>query len=378
MADNLPPVWERAAHTSAKHEILQAYLKAWIPIMSQQSYHMGAVGSELLFVDGFAGPGCYSRGEDGSPLLAVKSVLSHSLPLPVPMAFLFIEENLERYRILQGNIQEYADEIRNSSRIGSVDVERGDCETCVSALLDKREQENRRVGPALFFLDQFGYCDVSMNLIRRIMSNSLCEVFSYLNWDHMHRFLADQSKWGSLRKTFGGDEWKPVLGLELKERAAFMLQTYRKALSTKARSKYVWQFTMSDGTDNPLYWLFFCTNSLRGLAEMKRAMWGVDPSGGFRFSDRDNPSQIHLFNEYTEQSLTDDLIRNFTGRIVTVREIEAFVLSETPAYKFKNSLRAMEDGGRIRPIDPAPGRRRGTFPEKNMGMRVEFFGKSVS
>jgi three-Cys-motif partner protein len=374
MAGNLPAIWERAAHTSAKHQILQAYLEAWIPIMSQQSYRVGATQSELLFVDGFAGPGCYSRGEDGSPLLAVKSVLSHSLPLPIPIAFLFIEEDLERCKILQGNIQKYAEEIRSSPRIKSVEVERGDCETCVSALFDEREKENSRVGPALFFLDQFGYCDVSMNLIKRIMSHPLCEVFSYLNWDHMHRFLTDQSKWESLDRTFGSNKWKPALELELRERAAFILRTYRTALSTKAGSRYVWQFTMSDEADSPLYWLFFCTNSLRGLEEMKKAMWRVDPSGGFRFSDKDDPSQIHLFTEYTERSLADELTLNFTGKMVTVGEIAEFVLAETPVYKFKSCLKAMEDSGLIRPINPSPNRRKGTFADERM--RVEFIGRA--
>ncbi len=372
MADNLPAVWERAAHTLAKHQILQTYLKAWIPIMSQQSHRMGAAGSELLFVDGFAGPGCYSGGEDGSPLLAIKAVLSHSLPLPTPIAFLFIEEDLERYRILSGTLGKYAKEIRDSSSIKSVNVERGACETCVNALLDEREKNNVRVGPALFFLDQFGYCDVSMNLIKRIMSNQLCEVFSYLNWDHMHRFLTDQSKWESLNRTFGGNEWEPVLKLELRERAAFMLRTYRTALATKTGSEHVWQFTMLDEADSPLYWLFFCTKSLRGLGEMKRAMWRVDPRGGFRFSDKDDPSQTHLFAEYIGQSLTDELTQNFAGRVISVGEIEAFVLSETPAYKFKDCLKAMEESGHIRPIDPPPGRRKGTFADKRM--RIEFAG----
>jgi three-Cys-motif partner protein len=370
MADNSPAVWERAAHTSAKHQILQTYLKAWIPIMSQQSHHVGRTRSELLFVDGFAGPGCYSGGEDGSPLLATKSVLSHSLALPTPITFLFIEEDLERHRILKENLEKYAQEIKDSPGIKSVTMERGTCETCVNALLDEREKKNVRVGPALFFLDQFGYCDVSMSLIRRIMSNQLCEVFSYLNWDHMRRFLTDQSKWESLKRTFGGNEWEPVLKLELRERAAFMLRTYRTALATKTGSEYVWQFTMLDEADSPLYWLFFCTRSLRGLEEMKKAMWRVDPRGGFRFSDKDDPSQTHLFAEYTEQSLGGELTQRFAGRTITVGEIEAFVLSETPAYRFKDCLKGMEESGHIRPINPLPGRRKGTFADKRM--RVEF------
>ena len=229
------------------------------------------------------------------------------------------------------------------------------------------------MGPALFFLDQFGYCDISMNLIKRIMSHRLCEVFSYLNWDHMRRFLTDQSKWESLSRTFGGDEWKPVLDLELRERAAFILRTYRTALATKTGSEYVWQFTMLDEADSPLYWLFFCTRIPRGLEEMKRSMWRVDPRGGFRFSDKDDPSQTHLFAEYTDQSLADELIRNFAGRTLTVGEIEAFVLSETPACKFKDCLRAMEGNGRIRPIDARPGRPKGTFADKHV--HIEFAGR---
>ena len=141
MADDLPAIWGRAAHTSAKHQILQTYLKAWIPIMSRQSYRVGAMRSELLFVDGFAGPGCYSGGEDGSPLLAIKSVLSHPSPLPIPIAFLFIEEDLERCEILRGNLERYAQEIQNSPSIKSVKVERGDCETRVGVLLDERERK---------------------------------------------------------------------------------------------------------------------------------------------------------------------------------------------------------------------------------------------
>jgi three-Cys-motif partner protein len=366
MRDNLPAVWERPAHTSAKHEILQAYLKAWIPIMSHQSYRVGATTSGLLFVDGFAGPGCYAQGEDGSPLLAIKSVLAHSLPIPVPLSFLFIEKDAERYRILEQQIQKLEREIKSSQRIGSITPKLGDCKTIINAFLDEREEDKQRVGPALFFLDQFGYSDVPMSLIGRIMSHVFCEVFSYLNWDHMHRFLTDESKWPSISGTFGGDEWKPVLGLSLRERGAFMLQTYRTALRTKAKARYVWQFTMSDEADSILYWLFFCTNNLRGLEEMKEAMGTVDSTGGFRFCDKDDPSQLHLFNEYTDESLATELGLSFRGKTVTVGEVMEFVLTETPACKFKGCLRDMEKTGRLRPIGAPPKRRKGTFADEQM------------
>jgi hypothetical protein len=66
---------------------------------------------------------------------------------------------------------------------------------------------------------------------------------------------------------------------------------------------------------------------------MKRAMWRVDETGGFCFSDRDDPNQTRMLNKYDDDLLTRDLFSNFKGQTVKVSEIEKFVLTETPAYK---------------------------------------------
>ena len=36
MSDKLATVWDGSAHTFAKHQILKAYLQAWMPIMSRR------------------------------------------------------------------------------------------------------------------------------------------------------------------------------------------------------------------------------------------------------------------------------------------------------------------------------------------------------
>jgi hypothetical protein len=253
-------------------------------------------------------------------------------------------------------------------------VEQGDCESILNSLFLERQEHNQPIGPALFFLDQCGFADVSMKLIGRIMSQPLCEVFSYLNWDHMNRFLTDEGKWAAIDRAFGGNQWRRALELEHRYRATYMLMTYKAALMAKAHSRYVWQFAMCDDTDKLLYWLFFCTNNLRGLEEMKKAMWRVDPSGGFRFSDKDDPSQLHLFSGYTDHALADELMLRLKGRTLPVGKIKEIVLTETPAYKFKSSLIAMEKNGLIRPINTPPNRRKSTFPNENM--LIEFVAGS--
>ena len=48
----------------------------------------------------------------------------------------------------------------------------------------------------------------------------------------------------------------------------------------------------NDATD---YFLFFATKNVTGLRKMKDAMWSVDQSGEFTFSDGTNPDQMLLF-----------------------------------------------------------------------------------
>jgi len=67
-------VWDLEPHTEAKHEILKRYLQAWFPIMSKWN-------GRILYIDGFAGPGEYSNGDPGSPLIAINTAIEHELKL---------------------------------------------------------------------------------------------------------------------------------------------------------------------------------------------------------------------------------------------------------------------------------------------------------
>lgn len=60
MAAPRSTTWELDPHTRAKHEILRRYLEAWTPILSIGGF------PKIAYVDGFAGPGMYEGGQDGS------------------------------------------------------------------------------------------------------------------------------------------------------------------------------------------------------------------------------------------------------------------------------------------------------------------------
>ena len=99
MSDNINVTWQIEPHTEAKHDILRYYLGAWFPILATTQ-------RRLIYVDGFAGPGEYQGGEDGSPIIALKVASDHVLKDKIQRAgrqlvFFFIEKDEARFQNLQ-------------------------------------------------------------------------------------------------------------------------------------------------------------------------------------------------------------------------------------------------------------------------------------
>lgn len=372
MADPKETVYEADPHTRAKHQILQEYLKRWLPILARQSQNMGNGNTRLLYVDGFAGAGEYTDNIPGSPIVAIQTALSYSSTFVVQTQIKFIEIREDRVANLRKLVDQKRPELARNGKIIVDDPIQGDCEEVVNQVIDEHERRGARLGPALFFLDQFGYSSFSIKLIGRILKHKVCEVFSYLNWNMLSPFMADPSKHAGISMAFGGDEWKDVLTLNGKVKEDRFRETYLKALRERAGAAYSYPFVMRDATDRVIYWLFFCSNNIRGLEEMKKAMWTVDRSGGFEFSDKHATALGKLF-QYGDGELANDLVAAHDGKELTVSCVREYVLVQTPAYKFKEALAILERTGRLEPIDPPAERRVGTFNDPEL--RVRFVQK---
>lgn len=372
MADPKETVYEADPHTRAKHQILQEYLKRWLPILAQQSQKLRR-NQRLLYVDGFAGAGEYSDNIPGSPIVAIQTALKSASTFTVPVRIKLVEIRADRVANLSKLVGQLRPELARSGRIGVDDPIQGDCETVINQLIDEHEQRGQGLGPALFFLDQFGYSSFSMALIGRILKNDVCEVFSYLNWNMLNPFMADATKHTGISKAFGGDEWMAVLGLSGKAREDRFRDIYLEALRSRAGANFSYPFAMRDQNERVIYWLFFCSNNIRGLEEMKKAMWSVDRSGGFEFSDKHANSFGKLFR-YGDDELGRDLFNAFDAQTLTVGEVEKYVFVSTPACIYKRALGNLERTGRLEVVDPPAGRRQGAFNEASMRVR---FGQTI-
>ena len=305
MVDTLATVWDAEPHTLAKHCILRTYLEAWGAIFSNSLF-----GTELLFVDGFAGPGEYLGGVPGSPIVALNAILDHNRTLSKSVRLRFIELDQKRHAHLAARLAQERARIANSQRVILEEPILGNCEAEVRRLIATRNQHQQTVGPALFFLDQFGYSQVPMSLVRAIMAQPQCEVFSYLNGQRMNAFLGDQTKWASVTEAYGDESWKPALEMSGPARQEFLINTYTHAIRKQTNTDYVWSFAMFDSNGHLIHWLVFTTNHWKGLFEMKKAMWKADKNGHYRFSDRvEGIGQQSFLSMLDDDDLADTLAK---------------------------------------------------------------------
>jgi three-Cys-motif partner protein len=358
-------IWPIEPHTSAKHQILRKYLDAWLPIITRWN-------GRALYIDGFAGPGQYQGGEDGSPVIAVKSFLEHKAVIKSEILMLFIEANSERCEFLETKIKSFhlPDNLKTKCICGEF-------EQTLSGLLNYIDEQKKVLAPAFIFIDPFGFTGIPIDLIRRIMENPRCEVLITFMYEEINRFVSLEPLWGNLNKTFGTEKWKDILHVaDAQQRINILHNIYEKQLESSCGIKHVRSFRMLNRSNKTDYFLFFGTNNITGLKKMKEAMWRLDKSGQFQFSDAThNPNQLVLFEPGPNFSeLEKNILAQFNKKTVSVIELENFIVTQTPFrethYK-QQILKAMENSEppEINVSCHGKKRRKGTYPP---GCMIEF------
>lgn len=356
MAAPKTTIWDLEPHSRAKHEILRRYMQAWMAILSRAGY------PEFIYIDGFAGPGRYSKGEDGSPVIAFKVALVHQARIDSKITFLFVEERKDRADVLE----QVLDEIEHPPRFVPQVKGGATFELAVGSFLVNYATTKRRPPPIFAFIDPFGWSGVPFQLVKRILSLPSSEVLITFMYEEINRFIGHPQQEENFNAFFGTAEWhRGVRLLDPTQRNRFYHDLYMRQLQQTPKVHYVRSFEMRNDKDVTDYYLFYATQSLLGLKKMKESMWTVDPSGEFRFSDATDPRQLVLFGREPDfRLLREQVIKQFQGQETPVEAVEEFVVAETAFrethYK-RQVLIPMEKAGEIE-IPQSPRKKPFAYP----------------
>ena len=356
-------VWPLEPHTAAKHQILRRYLGAWFSILGRYS-------PQLVYVDGFCGPGRYSGGELGSPLVALDVIRGLGEKISAKPEFVFIDNDLPRIQNLKLELQD-----QEWNRYAP-HIDCGEFRHKFPKLLDSIVEPYRPTPPLFTFIDPFGFSGIPFDLVQRILSYDRSEAFILLNTDALRRFLGHPNEQirSHIRETFGTSDVFEIAASDYK-RLSELRELYQRQLLGCA--KFVRYFEMLDSNGATIFHLFFATNNSRGFEKMKEAMWAVDQTGTFRFSDRTDPNQKILMGPDSSAELAAIVVGQFAGRSVDAQEVKRWVIEKT-IYLGRHAtgaLRHAETEGLVA-VDSKKRdgslRRRNSFPDGSM---IQFRGR---
>jgi len=348
-------IWEKPPHTRAKHRLLEKYLNAWFPILNRYN-------KKIVYFDGFAGPGIYTDGSPGSPIIALNVVNNHIIDLTGEIHFYFIECEKRRCEKLSEEINKI--DLKDNIHFNIIN---DTFEDYMESVLKTLEDQERQLAPSFIFADPFGYSQIPFDIMKGLMSYTKCELLITFMFDYINRNLGKEDQGCHFNGLFGTTEWSKALSIQNPEKKKeYILNLYVSQLKREAEIKYIRSFEMINDKNHTEYFLIFGTNHLRGLSAMKDAMWDVDETGGYRFSDNTDPYQTVLFETEPDFAKLKRMILNrYKGKTISGKELENFVIEQTPFkrthYK-RQILNSMENCSPPE-INVENRRRKGSYPD---------------
>lgn len=361
MATKQETLWKLEPHTLGKHLVLRAYLDAWLPIL-------GSAHARVLFIDGFAGPGEYAGGEEGSPQIAIRALADHSAKINTEVVYYFIEKEADRAEHLQKVVDNWKGKAPAATKLNVIT---GAFDDTMKGVLDYLDEKNSKLAPAFVMIDPFGVSGTPMSVVRRLLKNPRCEIYFSLMYESINRFKGTPEFEPHLDELFGCHDWNNSIEIaDPEERRIALYNLYEEQLRD-AGAKQVIHFDIFDG-GRLKYSIFFASQHEVGADRMKGAIWKVAPDGDFAFRGSHDP-ELALVASPDFEPLKKQLRTKFgDGKWHDMAEVISFVKSDATDYHSgqlkQKTLKPMEIAGQLE-ADPATRKNKRTYPD---GCRLKF------
>lgn len=313
----------------------------------------------VLFIDAFAGPGEYSGGEPGSPVIALRALIDHRSKnqMRSEINYLFIEKDGDRCERLTQVLNDLSGQLPPTC---NHEVINSTFDETLTNVLDNIDQQKARLAPAFVMIDPFGVSGTPMSVIGRILENPKSEVYVSFMYREINRFKRHPNFEKHLDELFGCSKWRQGIDMpDGKERKVFFYDLYRDQLKVNG-ALHVVRFELYEG-EQLVYAIFFGTKSLDGCDKMKQAIWKVAPFGDFKFRGG-RLGQRTLGEDFVDfQLLEETLQKEFRAKgWQNIEIVEHFVKSDATDFHSghlkRKTLTPMQRNGKIE-VERPPGRR---------------------
>lgn len=279
-------------HSVVKHEILHAYLTAYIQTLISNP---NREEFRLALVDGFSGGGVYRHDTTGAEVLGSPFVMLQATkeaeflvnkdrqkPVALNLDYFFIEADKGAATLLEHELKSrgYGDRLNND-----VFLRHAEFEDQADATIEHIQRRMPRAGRAIFLLDQYGYSKVPAPLIRKILQALPGgEVILTFAVDALLTYVSDKKDvtQGLLDKIGAPDalRGRSIEDIKKSERdwRLFIQSCLYKELVENCGAKYYTLFFIRSTKGHGDYWLIHFSQKARARDVMTRIHWEKNTS----------------------------------------------------------------------------------------------------
>jgi len=276
-----PPVLE--AHSLAKHAVLRSYVRRYIEVLTSNPRRDSL---NLTLVDGFAGGGEYlygGRSSPGSPMILLEEVAcaqarfdtERTKPFRLTADFAFVELLKPNLDFLEHTIQASVYRPLMNDAIHLINA------SFQSALPDiiSRIRSRGRAHRCIFFLDQYGYTEVSFNAIRTILTSlQNPEIIVTFNVDSLIDYLVEDEAFlkGVKPVELSLSDVRDMLVLKGQREARWLIQNLLyQHVRDKTGAPYYTCFFIKSPASHRSYWLLHISKHPKARDEMALRHWAL-------------------------------------------------------------------------------------------------------
>jgi three-Cys-motif partner protein len=280
------PLPELGQHSLAKHDIYSTYVDRYVTTLTKRHVQSQL---KMTIVDGFCGGGLYAMGGtmvDGSPLRLLTAIdqarailIARRSDFVLDVDFVFIDESADHIAFLRDQLVErgYGSVIGTKIRLIRLTFE--------EAIPDviSRIKKKGRAHHSLFFLDQYGWSDVKLATVRRIMDElANPEVVLTFMVDSLINLLHDKTSSLSALAAIDYTREDVRALLDLKDehgskgwKRAIQNTVYRHILGCTGASFYT-PFFVHPPESHRDYWLIHLSKHHQAREEMGNVFWEIN------------------------------------------------------------------------------------------------------
>lgn len=366
------------AHSVAKHEIFERYVRIYIDTLTKSHLQTRL---NLTIVDGFCGGGRYRLDGvevDGSPLRMLHAVERAQQALEEARArgftiaadFIFIDENAEHLAYLRDLLVKRGYGPRLDKDIRLIKSTFEEAAPRVIAAIRKKGRAHR----SLFFLDQYGWSDVKLATVRKIMGElTNPEIVLTFMVDALINLLCEKNS--SIRALSNIDltreDARALIAMKDNKGWKRIIQnTLYQHIQGHTGAAFYTPFFIHPPESHRDYWLLHLSKHHQAREEMGNVFWGIQNTmehfGGAGFNalgfdpgvDMRQGMMDYTFDDDAEArskaQLLDQIPRLLRaamagGASVTKRDLFASRANDTPVVSkiVDSQLAELRDAGEI-------------------------------